>query len=80
MSENVGASTSGNPEGLHGLYRKNFTNRKNCDSHPSIYGGIVANVTFRVLSVWYNLLLLLKVTFCTLFVCVLYVGRCEVIR
>jgi hypothetical protein len=25
MSENVGASTSHNPMGLHGLYRKNFT-------------------------------------------------------
>jgi hypothetical protein len=25
MSENVGASTSRNPEGLHGLYRENFT-------------------------------------------------------
>jgi hypothetical protein len=25
MSENVGASTSGNPKGLHGLYRDNFT-------------------------------------------------------
>jgi hypothetical protein len=25
MSENVGASTSRNPKGLHGLYRDNFT-------------------------------------------------------
>jgi hypothetical protein len=25
MSENVGASTSRNPKGLHGLYRENFT-------------------------------------------------------
>jgi hypothetical protein len=25
MSENVGASTSDNPKGLHGLYRDNFT-------------------------------------------------------
>jgi hypothetical protein len=25
MSENVGASTSRNPRGLHGLYRDNFT-------------------------------------------------------
>jgi hypothetical protein len=25
MSENVGASTSRNPEGLHSLYRDNFT-------------------------------------------------------
>jgi hypothetical protein len=25
MSENVGASTSHNPKGLHGLYRDNFT-------------------------------------------------------
>jgi hypothetical protein len=25
MSENVGASTSHNPKGLHGLYRENFT-------------------------------------------------------
>jgi hypothetical protein len=25
MSENVGVSTSPNPKGLHGLYRKNFT-------------------------------------------------------
>jgi hypothetical protein len=25
MSENVGASTSRNPKGLHGLYRGNFT-------------------------------------------------------
>jgi hypothetical protein len=25
MSENVGASTSCNPRGLHGLYRENFT-------------------------------------------------------
>jgi hypothetical protein len=25
MSENVGASTSRNPMGLHGLYRDNFT-------------------------------------------------------
>jgi hypothetical protein len=27
MSENVGASTSRNPKGLHGLYRDNFTKR-----------------------------------------------------
>jgi hypothetical protein len=25
MSENVGTSTSGNPKGLRGLYRDNFT-------------------------------------------------------
>jgi hypothetical protein len=25
MSENMGASTSRNPKGLHGLYRDNFT-------------------------------------------------------
>jgi hypothetical protein len=25
MSENVGASTSRNPKGLHGLYRESFT-------------------------------------------------------
>jgi hypothetical protein len=25
MSENVGASTSRNPKGLHGMYRDNFT-------------------------------------------------------
>jgi hypothetical protein len=25
MSENVGASTSRNPKGLHGLYREDFT-------------------------------------------------------
>jgi hypothetical protein len=25
MSENLGASTSRNPKGLHGLYRDNFT-------------------------------------------------------
>jgi hypothetical protein len=32
MSENVGASTSRNPKGLHGLYRDNFT--------LLVYGGI----------------------------------------
>jgi hypothetical protein len=31
MSENVGASTSRNPEGLHGLYRENFTSRNNVE-------------------------------------------------
>jgi hypothetical protein len=30
-SENVGASTSRNPKGLHGLYRDNYLNMNNTD-------------------------------------------------
>jgi hypothetical protein len=32
MSENVGASTSRNPKGLHGLYKENFTFTYRCDT------------------------------------------------
>jgi hypothetical protein len=37
MSENVGASTSDNPKGLHGLYRDNFTFAFTLPTYP---GGI----------------------------------------
>jgi hypothetical protein len=42
-SENVGASTSRNPKGIHGLYRDNFTlplflNSLNCVNHKSKTG------------------------------------------
>jgi hypothetical protein len=42
MSENVGASTSRNPKGLHGLYRDNFTFfnfniQPGSEAHPASY-------------------------------------------
>jgi hypothetical protein len=52
MSENVGASTSRNPKGLHGLYGDNFTftherNKTNSGPHESKTGtpeGLQPNV------------------------------------
>jgi hypothetical protein len=46
MPENVGASTSRNPKGLHGLYRDNFT----CTSSDFRQGEIHAAVGFGTLT------------------------------
>jgi hypothetical protein len=43
MSENMGASTSGNSKGLHGLYRDSFTYFKN-----AVYN----NIYVLLLHVW----------------------------
>jgi hypothetical protein len=42
MSENVGASTSRNPEDLHGLYGDNFTNApiKHGEKNVAMKGGL----------------------------------------
>jgi hypothetical protein len=43
MSENVGALTSRNPKGLHGLYRDNFT---------LPYAGLAEILVYVKISVW----------------------------
>jgi hypothetical protein len=43
MSENVGASTSHNPKGLHSLYRENITFYISCDL-PGVFKIVRANI------------------------------------
>jgi hypothetical protein len=45
MSENVGTSTSGNPKGLHGLYRDSFTFSP---CHMYICGSEDGSVFYRI--------------------------------